>query len=185
MLLQIVLVVGVIAILGLQLWRMRTNPPAAAPIRLVSDHGSEVLLLAFIGAGCIGLLWRAIELGKTGELDVAAFLLVLQRVIEAVTSRWTSRSLDRMGQSLANAPPATPPAPGPDGTVAPPPAPKPSGQPDTLRAEMPAPDFEVRADSFRILDPSEQPLTGKPGMVDNEASRAAARAPVVDLSGQE
>jgi len=31
-------------------------------------------------------------------------------IINAIKERWQQRSLDRMGQSLANAPPANPPA---------------------------------------------------------------------------
>jgi len=76
----------------------------------ISNHGSEVLLLAFLGGGVIFLLWRAIETGKLDGLDVAAFLLIVQRVIEAVQARWTNRSIDRMSDSLANSPPARPPA---------------------------------------------------------------------------
>lgn len=76
----------------------------------ITNHGSEVLLLGLIAGGVIFLLWRAIALGKLDGLDVAAFLLVLQRVIEAVQARWTNRSIDRMSDSLANSPPARPPA---------------------------------------------------------------------------
>ncbi len=81
------------------------------PIFKLTDHGSEIALLAAIAVGVVILLWRAIERGLVGTgFDVAAFLLVLQRIIEAVQGRWTQRSVDRMGQSLANAPPADPPA---------------------------------------------------------------------------
>jgi hypothetical protein len=34
-------------------------------------------------------------------------------IINAIKERWQGRSIDRMGQSLANAPPADPPAEGP------------------------------------------------------------------------
>lgn len=81
------------------------------PCVKLTDHGSEIALLAAIGIGVVLLLWRAIERGLVGSgFDVAAFLLVLQRIIEAVQGRWTQRSVDRMGQSLANAPPSDPPA---------------------------------------------------------------------------
>ena len=81
------------------------------PTIRLTDHGSEIALLSAIAVGVVLLLWRAIERGLVGTgFDVAAFLLVLQRIIEAVQGRWTQRSVDRMGQSLANAPPADPPA---------------------------------------------------------------------------
>ena len=83
------------------------------PTIRLTDHGSEIALLSAIAVGVVLLLWRAIERGLVGTgFDVAAFLLVLQRIIEAVQGRWTQRSVDRMGQSLANAPPADPPAQG-------------------------------------------------------------------------
>ena len=83
------------------------------PTIRLTDHGSEIALLSAIAVGVVGLLWRAIERDLVGTgFDVAAFLLVLQRIIEAVQGRWTQRSVDRMGQSLANAPPADPPAQG-------------------------------------------------------------------------
>ncbi len=81
------------------------------PSLRLTDHGSEIALLSAIGIGVVFLLWRAIERGLVGDgFDVAAFLLVLQRIIEAVQGRWTQRSVDRMGASLANAPPSDPPA---------------------------------------------------------------------------
>lgn len=76
----------------------------------VSDHAAELLLFAMIAAGIIWILLMVIEKGITGW-DVAACLLVLQGIISAVKERWTQRSVDRMGQSLANSPPAEPPAP--------------------------------------------------------------------------
>lgn len=74
----------------------------------LSDHGSEIILLGMLGLGVLGVLWRAIEHGLM--IDVAAFLLILQRIVEAVQKRWEQRSLDRMGANLANTPPADPPA---------------------------------------------------------------------------
>jgi hypothetical protein len=77
----------------------------------LTDHGSEIALLSAIGIGVVVLLGMAISRNLIGSgFDVAAFLLVLQRIIEAVQGRWTQRSVDRMGQSLANSPPAEPPA---------------------------------------------------------------------------
>ena len=70
----------------------------------LTDHGSEIALLGVIALGTIGILALIVRQGGDGW-DVAAFLLVLQRIIEAVTARWTQRSVDRMGQQLgASAP---------------------------------------------------------------------------------
>jgi len=81
----------------------------------LSDHGSEIGLLAWLGTGVVAILlvaaWKG-WLGGQNAIDVAAFLLVLQRIVEAVQKRWEQRSIDRMGQSLANAPPSEPPASG-------------------------------------------------------------------------
>lgn len=79
--------------------------------RLLTDHGSEIVLLGLIAGGVILLVWRAIELGKIDGIDIAAFLLILQRIVEAVQKRWEQRSIDNMSTSLANAPPSSPPAP--------------------------------------------------------------------------
>lgn len=74
----------------------------------LTDHGSEIALLGWLGTGVLAILIVAAAKGQlTGRnaLDVAAFLLVLQRIIEAITARWTQRSVDRMGQQLgASAP---------------------------------------------------------------------------------
>lgn len=79
-----------------------------------SDHGIEIGLLALLGGGVLAILaiagWNG-NLGGEHAIDVAAFLLVVQRIVEAVQKRWEQRSIDRMGQSLANSPPAEPPAP--------------------------------------------------------------------------
>jgi hypothetical protein len=81
----------------------------------LSDHGSEIGLLAWLGSGVIAILlvaaWKGWLAGQNA-IDVAAFLLVLQRIVEAVQKRWEQRSIDRMGQSLANAPPSDPPSTG-------------------------------------------------------------------------
>jgi hypothetical protein len=80
----------------------------------INDHVSEIGLLGWLGSGVLAVLiigaFRG-ELSGEKSLDVAAFLLVLQRIVEAVQKRWEQRSVDRMGASLANAPatdPATP-----------------------------------------------------------------------------
>lgn len=78
----------------------------------ITDHGSEIGLLALLGGGVLAILGVAAANGAlSGEhaIDVAAFLLVLQRIVEAVQKRWEQRSVDRMGASLANAPAASPP----------------------------------------------------------------------------
>lgn len=75
----------------------------------VSDHFSEIFLLWSIVAGL--LAYMAFATVKGQSVDTAACLVVLTAVISAVKERWTQRSVDRMGQSLANAPPADPPAP--------------------------------------------------------------------------
>lgn len=72
-------------------------------LALPSDHFSEILLLGMLGAGVLWVLWQGITHGMM--LDVAAFLLILQRIVEAVQKRWEQRSIDRMGQSLAEAEP--------------------------------------------------------------------------------
>lgn len=80
----------------------------------VSDHVSEIGLLGWLGTGVLAVLIIAAFRGElSGEraLDVAAFLLVLQRIVEAVQKRWEQRSMDRMGASLANAPAADPATP--------------------------------------------------------------------------
>lgn len=66
----------------------------------ISDHASEVSILYVMAGGVIFLLWRAVERDKLGDVDVAAFLLVLVRIIEAITAKWTQRSLDRSVQQL-------------------------------------------------------------------------------------
>lgn len=73
-----------------------------------SDHFSEILLLGIIAGGCIYLAGQAIHADKAGE--ASAWTAVLMAIISAIKERWTQRSVDRMGQSLANAPPADPPA---------------------------------------------------------------------------
>lgn len=83
----------------------------------LTDHGSEIALLAWLGTGVLTILIVAAVKGTLSgpsALDVAAFLLVLQRIVEAVQKRWEQRSVDRMGASLANAPAADPSTPSPD-----------------------------------------------------------------------
>lgn len=70
----------------------------------LSDHGSEIALLGWLGTGVLTVLIVGAfkgQLAGTSALDVAAFLLVLQRIVEAVQKRWEQRSLDQMGQQLS------------------------------------------------------------------------------------
>lgn len=77
----------------------------------LSDHGGELVLLALISIGvcCLAAAayWRGANEAAT------AWSAVLMAIINAIKERWQGRSIDRMGQSLANAPPADPPAEGP------------------------------------------------------------------------
>lgn len=91
---------------------MRINLPQ------VSDHVSEIGLLGWLGTGVLAVLIIGAfkgQLAGTSALDVAAFLLVLQRIVEAVQKRWEQRSVDRMGQQLGQSQPL---ADGPSGTPA-------------------------------------------------------------------
>lgn len=74
----------------------------------ISDHISEIGLLGWLGTGVLAVLIIGAvkgQLSGPSALDVAAFLLVLQRIVEAVQKRWEQRSLDRMGQQLGNSAP--------------------------------------------------------------------------------
>lgn len=75
----------------------------------ISHHGSEVLLLGVLSIGVIYLTARAIgQIDPTTGgpiLDITAFLLVLQRIVEAVQKRWEQRGADAVTQSLANSRP--------------------------------------------------------------------------------
>lgn len=77
-----------------------------------TDHGSEIGLLGFVAAVVAILAGIGVYKDPAG-FDPSAYLVVLTLIVGAIKERWTQRSVDRMGQSLANAPPATPPAPEP------------------------------------------------------------------------
>lgn len=66
----------------------------------LSDHGSEIVLLGMLGIGVVVLIGLAIGKDKLDGLDVAAFLLVLQRIVEAVQKRWEQRGADLMATRL-------------------------------------------------------------------------------------
>lgn len=79
----------------------------------LTDHGSEIVLLGAIAVGVMvlmGLGQHSASLAKAA-FDPSAYLVVLTLIVGAIKERWTQRSVDRMGQSLANAPAADPPAP--------------------------------------------------------------------------
>lgn len=82
--------------------------PIQIKIAPPTDHFSEIVLLGLIAGGVIWLAAKAIDDGDAGE--ASAWTAVLMQIINAIKERWTQRSVDRMGQSLANAPPAEPPA---------------------------------------------------------------------------
>ncbi len=69
--------------------------------------GSEVLLLGALGMGVIWLTGRALDkiTPDNAGLDIAAFLLVLQRIVEAVQKRWEQRGTDAVTASLAQSRP--------------------------------------------------------------------------------
>lgn len=80
----------------------------SAPRIEVSDHLSEIVLLGIIAVGVMYLMAQAIDKSAAGE--ASAWSAILMAIINAIKERWQQRSLDRMGQSLANAPPSDPPA---------------------------------------------------------------------------
>ncbi|MEJ7933474.1 hypothetical protein WG907_04280 [Sphingobium sp. AN558] len=77
-------------------------------IKPPTDHFSEILLLGLIAGGMIMSIRQAISMNHAAE--ASAYTAVLMAIISAIKERWTQRSVDRMGQSLANAPPSDPPA---------------------------------------------------------------------------
>ncbi|WP_260581216.1 hypothetical protein [Sphingopyxis sp. PET50] len=71
----------------------------------LTDHGSEIALLGIIALGVMILAGMAIAADKAGE--ASAWTAVLMAIIGAIKERWQSRSIDRMGDQLAAAPPPT------------------------------------------------------------------------------
>lgn len=117
---QIALLAGIGAIVLLQGYRALSTgrPVASALVRLpgISDHFSEIALLAIIAAGVMILMGTGLYVaGKTQQsFDPSAYLVVLTLIVGAIKERWLSRSVDRMGQNLAAAPaPEHPPGPPP------------------------------------------------------------------------
>lgn len=81
------------------------------PCIKMTDHGSEIGLLGFIAA-VVAIVMGIGIYRSPDNFDPSAYLVVLTLIIGAIKERWTQRSVDRMGQSLANAPPSDPPAEG-------------------------------------------------------------------------
>lgn len=78
----------------------------------LTDHGSEIALLAVIAVGVLVLMGVGHRYSPSDKpFDPSAYLVVLTLIVGAIKERWTQRSVDRMGQNLANSPPAEPPAP--------------------------------------------------------------------------
>lgn len=79
--------------------RITISPPH------MTREGSEIVLLGLIAGGVIWLLGKAIDkidvATGAGALDVAAFLLVLQAIINAIKDRWTQRGTDTAIQTMA------------------------------------------------------------------------------------
>lgn len=80
------------------------------PTLKITDHGSEIGLLGFIALGVFVAM--VVGIWRTSEghpFDPSAYLVVLTLIVGAIKERWTQRSVDRMGQSLAEAQPAVSP----------------------------------------------------------------------------
>jgi hypothetical protein len=74
-----------------------------------TDHGIEIGLLSLIATGVMILMGIGLRHATEEQpFDASAYLVVLTLIVGAIKERWTQRSVDRMGQSLANAPPSEP-----------------------------------------------------------------------------
>ena len=72
----------------------------------LTDHGSEIALLGVIAIGVLVLMGIGHRYADTDKpFDPSAYLVVLTLIVGAIKERWTQRSVDRMGQSLASASP--------------------------------------------------------------------------------
>ena len=69
----------------------------------ITDHGSEILVLAVIAIGVMVLAGLAIRADHAGE--ASAWTAVLMAIVNAIKERWTQRSVDRMGQQLGQSQP--------------------------------------------------------------------------------
>lgn len=76
----------------------------------------EIGLLAVISIGVIVLLGIGVYGASKSQaiFDPSAYLVVLTLIVGAIKERWLSRSVDRMGQKLADSAPSAPePEPAP------------------------------------------------------------------------
>lgn len=72
-----------------------------------SDHLSEIVLLGLIAAGVLSVMWRGLKLATSETpFDPSAYLVVLTLIVGAIKERWTQRSVDRLGQHVADSAPA-------------------------------------------------------------------------------
>lgn len=83
------------------------------PFPKLTDHGSEIGLLAIVAGGVMALCGVGLA-HATAErpFDPSAYLVVLTLIVGAIKERWTQRSVDRMGQQLGSSVPQD----GPTGT---------------------------------------------------------------------
>lgn len=72
------------------------------------DHRLEMGLLALMTIVVGVLAGWAIAKGSAGES--AAWSAILMAIVNSIKEKWQSRTIDRMGANLANAPAAEPPA---------------------------------------------------------------------------
>lgn len=68
-----------------------------------TDHQSEIWLLYGV-AIVVGAL-AGIGLYRHAAFDPSAYLVVLTLIVGAVTKKWDTRSIDRMGANLAQSQP--------------------------------------------------------------------------------
>lgn len=65
---------------------------------MISNHGSETILLGIIAIGTIALAMRAIH--QNDSTEAAAWTAVLMAIIGAVKDRWVQRSADQNNARL-------------------------------------------------------------------------------------
>lgn len=75
------------------------------PCPSLSDHGSEIALLAVIAIGACILAGVTAYKGH-GEA-AAAWSTILMGIVNAIKERWQARTIDRMGQQLGLSAPPT------------------------------------------------------------------------------